>query len=77
MSQYKECTQGPCWDDYIYIGPKPKTRGSCIKKSKVCKKKSHKCNKKVSCGIKKKKKYDIVKYKTCLKKSKKNTKIKN
>ncbi len=38
MSQYKECTQGPCLDDYIYVGPKPKTRGSCIKKSKVCKK---------------------------------------
>ena len=77
MSQYKECTQGPCWDDYIYVGPKPKTRGSCIKKSKVCKKKSHKCNKKVKCDTKKKKKYDIIKYKTCLKKSKKKYENKN
>jgi hypothetical protein len=29
---------GPCWKGYVYIGPKPHVKGSCIKKSKLCKK---------------------------------------
>ena len=55
MSEYKICDEpGPCWDGYVYIGPKPKTRGSCIKKSKLCKKKSGKginCLSKLSCNV--------------------------
>ena len=29
---------GPCWDNYVYIGPEVGVTGSCIKKSKLCKK---------------------------------------
>jgi len=71
MSQYVECTQGPCWDEYIYVGPKPKIRGSCVKKNSICKKKRHKCNKKISCIKNKKNKYDIDEYHKCLKESNK------
>ena len=40
MSDYKICDQpGPCWDGYVYVGPKPRTSGSCISKDKLCKKK--------------------------------------
>ena len=40
MPDYKICDQpGPCWDGYVYVGPEPKTSGSCISKDKLCKKK--------------------------------------
>ena len=70
MSNYKICTQGPCWDEYIYVGPKPRKRGSCIKKSKLCKKKNHKCLRKINCNnVKDKKSKDFNKYKKCLDKA--------
>lgn len=31
----------PCWENYIYIGPKPRAKGSCISKEKLCKKKEN------------------------------------
>lgn len=48
------CSQGDCWDGYIYIGPTPGVKGSCIKKDKLCKKtggKGYECikNGKISC----------------------------
>ena len=47
------CAQpGPCWKGYVYIGPKPKVKGSCIKKSKLCKKrlgKGTQCKSKINC----------------------------
>lgn len=36
MSQYTINTQGPCWNNYIYIGPKPNVKGSCVKREKFC-----------------------------------------
>ena len=33
MSDYEICDEpGPCWDGYVYVGPVPRTKGSCIKK---------------------------------------------
>ena len=71
MSQYRECTQGPCWNEYIYVGPRPRARGSCIKKSKICKKKSHKCKNQIDCNRKVKKTHDLQEYRNCLEKSQK------
>ena len=46
MNHYNICDEpGPCKKGYIYIGPEPYKKGSCIKKTKICKKKS-KCEKK-------------------------------
>ena len=28
-AEYKVGTQGPCWDGYTYVGPKPLAKGSC------------------------------------------------
>lgn len=30
-AEYKTGTQGPCWDGYKYVGPKPYSSGSCVK----------------------------------------------
>ncbi|HAI44784.1 MAG TPA: hypothetical protein DCM40_45210, partial [Maribacter sp.] len=30
-AEYKTGTQGPCWDGYTYVGPKPYASGSCVK----------------------------------------------
>jgi len=30
-AEYKIGTQGPCWDGYTYVGPKPYVQGSCRK----------------------------------------------
>ena len=30
-AEYKKGTQGPCWDGYTYVGPKPYSSGSCVK----------------------------------------------
>ena len=61
--QYELCSQGPCWDGYVYVGPKPRTKGSCVKKNKICKttkrKKNPKwvkCESKVNCSVKTKSK---------------------
>ena len=46
------CTQGPCWNGYVYVGPKPYARGSCIKKSNLCEKQSGRgveCKKYINC----------------------------
>jgi len=32
-AEYKTGTQGPCWDGYKYVGPKPYSSGSCVKKA--------------------------------------------
>ena len=37
----KLCSIGdPCWDGYVFIGPEPNTKGSCISVSNLCKKKT-------------------------------------
>lgn len=43
--------EGPCWEDYVYVGPKPRKKGSCIRKDKLCKKKTSRA-KGYSCKIK-------------------------
>lgn len=43
---------GPCWNGYVYIGPKHKAAGSCISKAKLCNKKSGRgieCKTKINC----------------------------
>ena len=69
------CTQGPCWDGYIFVGPECNKKGSCIKKDKICKKKRGKgteCKSKIKCSIKKeqgcknKTEKCIQKYQKCL-----------
>ena len=54
--KYQICDEpGPCWRDYVYIGPQPKKKGSCIKKSKLCKLtkgKGVQCKKKIKCSTK-------------------------
>lgn len=32
-AEYQKGTQGPCWDGYKYVGPKPYSSGSCVKKA--------------------------------------------
>ena len=32
-AEYKTGTQGPCWNGYKYVGPKPYSSGSCVKKA--------------------------------------------
>ena len=32
-AEYTAGTQGPCWDGYTYVGPKPFTKGSCVKRA--------------------------------------------
>ena len=71
MSDYEICDEpGPCWDGYVYVGPVPRTKGSCIKKEKLCKKKRGKgtqCKAKISCDIKPKKpEKDFQSYQQCL-----------
>merc|ERR1711912_104624 len=40
--KYNICdSPGPCWDGYVYIGPNPGEKGSCIKVEKLCKKKTN------------------------------------
>ena len=46
MNNEKEleiCRQGSCWDDYIYVGPEPGKKGSCISKETLCKLDQHEC----------------------------------
>jgi hypothetical protein len=47
---YDVCDEpGPCCDGYVYLGPEPGKKGSCIKKNKLCNKKKGKgieCQKK-------------------------------
>ena len=75
MSNHEICSEpGPCWKGYVYVGPKPRTKGSCIKKEKLCKKKSGKgteCLKKINCKKKKapKKKISRKEYNSCIKKA--------
>ena len=49
---YAKCDEpGPCWDGYVYLGPEPGKKGSCIKKKKLCNKKKGKgveCKKKIN-----------------------------
>ena len=67
MSDFEICDEpGPCWDGYVYVGPEPRTKGSCIKKEKLCKKKRGKgteCKSKISCDNVKKAKSPIKKTK--------------
>jgi len=32
-AEYQKGTQGPCWDGYKYVGPKPYSSGSCVKRA--------------------------------------------
>jgi hypothetical protein len=41
--QYEICDQGPCWDKFIYVGPEPGIKGSCISREKLCKLEEHEC----------------------------------
>lgn len=44
---------GPCWNGYVYIGPKHKAKGSCISKGKLCNKKSGRgveCKSRIDCS---------------------------
>lgn len=78
MAEHNICDEpGPCWDGYVYIGPEPRTKGSCIKKDKLCKKKRGKgieCQSKISCDnspkkespIKKTKQKNNTEYNQCL-----------
>ena len=54
MSEPKMCSDtGPCWDGYVYIGPKPRTKGSCISKAKLCNKtrgKGVECKSQIDCS---------------------------
>ena len=55
--KYEICSQGPCWDNYIYVGPKPRTEGSCVTKKKVaCLNKKNprwsQCDTKLNCSTK-------------------------
>ena len=54
MDEYNMCDEpGPCWDGYVYVGPTPGAKGSCIKKDKICKKtrgKGSNCKSKVKCS---------------------------
>ncbi len=79
---------GPCWDGYVYIGDKPRTKGSCISKENLCKKKTGKgieCKKKIKCDSNKidNKKKDVLdkkeidKYNKCLIDAKKRYKNKS
>ena len=53
MEDYEICDEpGPCWNGYVYVGPAPRTKGSCIKKDKLCRKKRGKgveCKSKITC----------------------------
>ena len=47
-----KCTQGPCWNGNIFIGDKCYTKGSCINRDKLCRKKTGKgieCKSKINC----------------------------
>lgn len=48
--EYEICTRGPCWKNFIYVGPEPGRRGSCVRKSKICGKETHKCYGKIGCN---------------------------
>ena len=52
---YEICEEpGPCWENYVYIGPEPGKKGSCVKKKTLCNKKKGKgigCKKKINCKI--------------------------
>jgi len=71
----KNGVKGPCWPGHIYIGPEPGVRGSCIKKTKLCKKKRGKgtnCKSKITCDLEEqsssgKKTIDKTAYKKCIK----------
>lgn len=54
MADVDMCTQGPCWDGYVYIGPKPRAKGSCKKISQIPK--SHICYNSIGKNIRKKSK---------------------
>ena len=41
MKKINTCQRGPCWESYIYVGPEPGTKGSCISRDKITK--GHKC----------------------------------
>ena len=51
--EYNICDDpGPCWNGYVYIGPVPRKKGSCISKMKLCAKSSGKgtqCKKHIDC----------------------------
>lgn len=53
--KYSICdSPGPCWDGYIYVGPEVGEKGSCVKKSKLCKKsrgKGIQCKEKIKCDL--------------------------
>ena len=43
---------GPCWDGYVYVGPRPYAKGSCIKESNLCEKQNGRgveCKKYLNC----------------------------
>ena len=74
--KYNICDEpGPCWKGYIYIGPKPKTKKSCIKKEKLCNlTQGHgiECKSKIKCNIDKNTNdINTTDYKKCLIESKK------
>jgi hypothetical protein len=40
---YEICDEpGPCWENYVYVGPEPGKKESCVKKQTLCKKKKAK-----------------------------------
>jgi hypothetical protein len=55
-TKYKICDEpGPCWNGYVYVGPKVKAKKSCIKKEQLCKLKEGKgteCKNKIKCNVK-------------------------
>ena len=70
---YKICDDsGPCWKGYVYVGPKPGVKGSCIKKEKICKSASTKytkCKVNLNCNNtnEDEPKIDYKSYNKCLK----------
>ena len=83
MIKYNICDEpGPCWDGYVFVGPKNGTKGSCIEKSKLCIKtrgKGIQCKEQIKCDkltknsfkketpIKKTKEIDNTEYDKCIK----------
>jgi len=72
--KYEICSQGPCWENYIYVGPKPRTKGSCVKKKVACLNKKNprwsQCDTKLNCSTK-----NVIKPKEEIIKPKNNQKI--
>ena len=72
MSSPTKCEQGPCWKNYIYVGPVPGVKGSCMSRKKLCNKTTHECAhvcNRDSNEDEPTTKLDVAVYKKCLKKA--------